>query len=375
VTLRISLGCALLAIFLGACHQTLWLDDRSPDASLSGTGGRSGNGGSGGSGVGPTDASSSDAHCSGYPPQQIFFTWDTPQVVIALDRSTAMNQPFPNTNDIQLSSALNALYADVQSYGPSPGGRDNHPTIQFAFLDFPYDPTDCASATGCCTSVVTPTMDYKGFDDVAYTCTTGPPSNACIQSDHRPIANALSRANGYFSAMSPAQHGNERFVLLVADGDPSGCSTSGANGDCMDAITQIGNLTSLGSGVTTEVLAIGSSLAPNCLSLLAGAQTMTPYTASNSTDLGVALQEILSPIAQVGCRLTLSSLPHSSQLAVVSGGKNVPEDNGDGGNGWITSSDGSRVFLHGALCQSFLRGNSGLQIYDGCAPSGRFPNP
>ena len=375
MTLRISFGCALLAILVGACQQTLRLDDRSPDASLSGTGGRSGNGGSGGSGIGPSDASSSDAHCSGYQPQQIFFTWDTPQVVIALDRSTTMNQPFPNTNDIQLNSALNALYADVQSFGPSAGGHDNHPTIQFAFLDFPYVPADCAAATGCCTSVVTPTMNYQAFDDVAYTCTSGPPSNACIQSDHRPIANALSRAYGYFSAMSPAQHGNERFVLLVADGDPIGCSPSGPNGDCTDAITQIGNLTSLGSGVTTEVLAIGGSTAPNCLSLLASAQTMTPYTASNSTDLGAALQKILNPIAQVGCRLTLTSLPQSKQLSVVYAGKSVPEDSGDGGNAWITSSDGSRVFLHGSLCQSFLGGNSsGLQIYDGCAPS-RFPNP
>ncbi len=365
MTRRISLGCALLAILPGACQQTLVLDDLSSDA---------GRGGTGGKGVGPIDASS-DARCSGYQPQQIFFTWDTPQVVIALDRSTTMNEPFPNTNDTQLSSALNALYADVQSYGPSAGGHDNHPTIQFAFLDFPYDQSDCTAATGCCTSVVTPTMNYQAFDDVAYTCTSGPPSNACIQSDHRPIANALSRANDYFSLMPAAPHSNERFVLLVADGDPSGCSSSGPNGDCMDAITQIGNLTSLGTGVATEVLALGGNSAPNCLSLLAGAQTMTPYTASDSTDLGVALQKILNPIAQVGCRLTLSSLPHSGQLALVSGGKNVPEDSGDGGNAWTTSSDGSRVFLHGALCQSFLEsGSSGLQLYDGCAPS-RFPNP
>jgi hypothetical protein len=366
VTRRIPLGCALLAILVGACQQTLVLDDLGPDGGRSGTGGV---------GVGPTDASS-DAHCSGYQPQQILFTWDTPQVVIALDRSTTMNEPFPNTNDIQLNSALNALYADVQSYGPSAGGHDNHPTIQFAFLDFPYDQSDCNAATGCCASSVTPTMNYQAFYDVAYTCTTGPPSNACVQSDHRPIANALARTNDdYFSLMPPAQHSNERFVLLVANGDPSGCSPSGPNGDCTDAITQIGNLTSLGTGVTTEVLAIGDNTAPTCLSLLASAQAMTPYTASNSNDLGVALKMILNPIAQVGCRLTLNNLPRSGQLAVVYDGRTVPEDSGDGGNAWTTSTDGSRVFLHGTLCQNFLESSSsGLQIYDGCAPS-RFPNP
>ena len=54
MTRRISLGCALLAILLGACQQTLMFEDLSADASRSSSGGTNGTGGSGGSK--PTDA-------------------------------------------------------------------------------------------------------------------------------------------------------------------------------------------------------------------------------------------------------------------------------------------------------------------------------
>jgi hypothetical protein len=82
---RISFACAFLAILLGACQQTLFLDDRSPDGGIPGTGGRSGSGGSGSGGSRPTDASV-DGNCGQGPP--IIATGDIPQVVVALDRSS-----------------------------------------------------------------------------------------------------------------------------------------------------------------------------------------------------------------------------------------------------------------------------------------------
>ncbi len=257
-------------------------------------------------------------------------------------------------------------------------GRDAKPPITFSYLDFPNSASDCIGAVGCCASVVTPTMNYQAFDDVAYTCTSGPPSNACIQSDHRPIANALSRANDYFSLMPAAPHSNERFVLLVADGDPSGCSSSGPNGDCMDAITQIGNLTSLGTGVATEVLALGGNSAPNCLTELANCkQTMTPrpttWCRCPTTSVS-PYKRSPAPIAQAACHLTLSTASISaSQLTVQFQGTPVMADFK---NGWSLDNGGGapRITLHGNACQNYILNYPfGLQISGGCASE--HPNP
>jgi hypothetical protein len=365
VTRRISLGCALLAILVGACQQTLVLDDLGPDGGRSGTGGV---------GVGPTDASSGDAHCSASQSvPMLSFTSDVPQVLVALDRSSWMNETFGTANESQLNAAINALTSLAQTYEPSSGGRKDSAIIEFAFLDFPEDPNYCTAPAGCCSGEVTPTTYYQMFGTAENTCNSpnSGGSPVCIQSKNRPIAAALSKAHDYFSGLGPATHNNERYVLLVTDGDPAGGCSTNAN-DCMAAIEQIGNLSDL--GVTTEVVAIGAG--GDCLTELVSPGGSAPYAAPTADMLFPALQKVTDSMAQADCRLTLSPAPRSGQLTVVYGGTIEPEDDTNNSDTWSYGNDNTRVILHGKLCDSFLQNSQsspfGLQIYDGCVSGQHF---
>jgi hypothetical protein len=352
VTGRISLGCALLAILLGACRPTLVLDDLAPDGGRSGTGGTR---------VGPSDASS-DGRC---PTNQsaLLYTADIPQVLIALDRSAAMSAPF-GTNETQFGAALNAIQSEVSSYSGAHNSRRN---IQFAFLDFPDLASDCNGASGCCPSDVI--MSYSDFEQANACNDSGP--NSCFQLPNRPTATALSKAYDYYDMYNGgSQRSNERYVLLVTDDDPQGsCPNNSAA--CSSALTQVNSLSSI--GVSTEVVAIGTG-AP-CLTELANEQGMFPspyYVASTPNDLPGAIDGVMQMVAQGSCRLTLSSAT-SGHLTVVFNNVIQPQDNGTTGNGWNYGGDNNtRVYLHGTLCQSFLQGTQGspfgLQIYDGCVP-------
>ena len=358
MTRRISLGCALLAILLAACRQTVVLDDLGPDAGQPGTGGISG-GGKGG--VGPSDAST-DGRCFGSG-QLLQYTSDQPQIVVALDRSTAMNETFGMNGQTPVMVALNAIDAELSKYD----GHNGRPSIQFYFLDFPDTAADCAGSMGCCPSDVTGNFD--NFEQEANAC-HAPGQNSCLQSTNRPTAAALSKAEDFFMFSDGPQHGNERYVLLITDDDPGGaCNTNDA---CSDALDAVKGLT--GIGVTTEVVDLGSD--GPCLNDLANAQGVfpSPYylTSTPPTDLPDTIDQIITTgISQDVCRLTLTAPPASGHLAVTYGGVSQPQDSGTTGNGW--NFDGNtRVFLHGSLCQNFLHSNTngmfGLVICDGCCP-------
>jgi hypothetical protein len=364
VTRRISLGCALLVILLGACRQTLVLDDLSADG---------GRGGTGGTSVGPTDGSSSDGHCSGVRTQPIPYTADQPQVLVALDRSSAMNAPFGQAPSPTISGfALNAILSAIDNYG---GTRDTRTEIQFAFLDFPDNGPDCNAAASCCSSDVT--TSYQAFATAADPCDGGGGPGSCYSSPDRPIAAALSRAHDYFMFNSGSQHSNERYVLLITAGDPE---TTCSPNECTAAITNTAALTSL--GVTTEVVQIGTG--PACLTLLANAQPISPspfYLASDQSGLATVINQIVQGVAQGACRLTLSQAPNSGQLVVYNNGVPVPPDSGTAGNGWTYGGDNNtpRVYLHGSLCTSFLQQNPNsaiaLTISDACSSGHLGGNP
>jgi hypothetical protein len=361
VTPRLSLGLALLGLLGGACQQTLVLDDSSPDS-----GRPSGTGGSGGKGVGTADASS-DGRCVGGQSLPLQFAADAPQLLVVLDRSSAMSASF-GTND-QLHAALSAIQAEVSRYS---GGHNGRASIQFTFIDFPDTATDCNAANGCCSS--DSTDSYADFQD-ASTCNGGGPMS-CLQSMDRPTAVALGKAYAYFAG-GGSQHSNDRYVMLVTDDDPQGPCPANDTA-CSDAIAAVGDLTDI--GVTTEVVAIGAG-AP-CLSELATAQSgvfpQPYYVAAAPTDLPNMIDDVAQTVADGGCHLTLTQ-PPAGQITVVFNGVIQPQDSGTTGNGWnYGGNNDTRVFLHGSLCQNFLQGNPnsafGLQIYAGCAPE-QLQNP
>jgi hypothetical protein len=362
-----SLGCALLAVALAACQQTVVLDDLPPDAGRTGTGGAGGNG-SGKGGSGPSDAST-DGRCFGNQ-QPLQYTPDQPQIVVALDRSTAMNETFGMNGQTPVMVALNAIDAELSNYD----GHNGRPSIQFYFLDFPDTAGDCTSAMGCCPSDVT--GSFNDFEQQANACHSPGPNN-CLQSTNRPTAAALSKAQSFFMFSDGPQHGNERYVLLITDDDPGGACAS-SNGACSDALDALKGLTAM--GVTTEVVDLGSD--GPCLNDLANAQGVfpSPYylTSTPPTDLPDLIDSITSDVAQDACRLTLASPPTSGSLAVTYGGVLQQQDSGTTGNGWHYDGKAS-VFLHGSLCQNFLHNSQGsfggLQLYDGCLADHLGGNP
>ena len=362
MTARISLGCALLAIVLGACRQTLLLDDLSPDA---------GRGGNGGSGIGPTDASSSDAHCSASQMLPIAFTPDVPQVIVALDRSqTTMEMPFGG-QDTQFSAAATYLSTEVSSYQANSGpGRDAKPPISFSYLDFPDNGADCNSSVGCCASDVTLTPTSGAFQTAAYYPCGG--SNACAPSNNRPIAAALISAYDAFSQSNGSQTG-QRFVLLVTGGPPSGqCWTLG---DCQSAINEVDYLKRL--EITTYIVGMGDQTNDSCLLAMANDEGSSQFYSAAMTpnDLVNALEAITGDIAEAACHLTLSTaITSSNQLTVQFQQMPVMPDFK---NGWSFDNGGAapRVTLHGNACQNFIQNYPfGLQISASCA-STHTPNP
>lgn len=347
---RSSLDCAFAFLLVGAsassCGQTVVLEDQIADGSSSRDGSSS-------------DGSSSDASCSGNPPP-LFFTQEIPEIVIALDRSSAMNDPFGG-DPSQLYSALNALRAEVLHFGAQTS--NGQPIIRFALLDFPDTAPYCNAALNCCSSDVTPIASDSAF--LAAAPPVCNPPNDCSQAPQRPTAYALSKAQTFLEIEQPT---GPRYVLLVTDGPPSGCSTPPKD-PCGDAITQVGLLSN--SGIKTIIVSIGDGSNTSCLLDLAnveGAQGAPFfYPASSPSDLTTALSTIVGTAAQGACRLDLTTMPLGpDQISVKFNTDTVQRDNN---NGWsLGGNGGSRVTLNGAACQKLIQdGTFGLTVSDGCS--------
>jgi len=352
---RISLDSALAFLLAGAsvwsCGQTVVLEDQIAD------GGTSSPKDGSSSDRSSSDSSSNDARCFGNPPP-LFFNQETPEMVIALDRSSAMSDPFGG-DPSQVYSALNALRPEVLRF--SAQAPNSQPLIRFAFVDFPDNAPNCNAAPNCCSSDVTPTTSDSAFEAAAV---CNPPRD-CSQAPQRPTAYALSRSQNFLQ-IEPQT--GQRFVLLVTDGPPSGCSTSGRD-PCGDAITQVGSLSN--SGIKTIIVSIGDGSNASCLLDLAsveGAQGAPFfYPASSPNDLTAALATIVSNVAQGACRLDLTTMPIApDQISVLFNGVLVPRDIN---NGWsLGGNGGSRLMLNGMACQELIQeGSFGIKISDGCS--------
>lgn len=334
----------LSAASLSGCAQNIVLEDQID-----------------GGGTSPAnDGSFGDGHCFGGLPLQ--FTPAAPEVVIALDRSTAMNEPFGN-DPSQLSSAIETLDAQVLRFTQT---QNSPPLIRFAFIDFPDTANDCNGTLGCCSNDVTPIASLAAFE--AATGGACSPANSCLASAQRPTANALSKAQAFLSNdPQPGQH----YVLLVTDGPPTGCNAMGM--DCTDA------LGALSKSVQTTIVSIGGDASPaGCLLNLASAEgAQGPpfyYAASTPNQLTMMIASITNLMAEDACRLDLSTPANApDQLSVVFQSTQstqstfVPRDVSHS-NGWDINGNGSRLTLYGPACTALVQNGAGsFQILDGCS--------
>ncbi len=270
------LASALTGIAAVGCQQTLVLDDLAPDAGPPGTGGTSG--------IGPSDASA-DGHCIGNQVRQINATPNTPEVVVALDRSSEMTETPFGQQDTEFTAAVSDLSAEVGHYARD-GQHSSRPAISFAYLEFPDSSNDCINP-GCCASAVAPTESSPDFSAAAMTCEG--PANSCGPSADRPIAGALISTYTHFqseSTSSGAQNAQRYVLLVTADAPGTNCPEN----DCLAAQNEISRLVN-DLNVWTVIVHVGTTAMSGCLQNLATTQPgppppITPGRASTTIHRG-----------------------------------------------------------------------------------------
>ncbi|HVT08242.1 MAG TPA: hypothetical protein VHO67_12360 [Polyangia bacterium] len=361
-------GAAAVALAAG-CEQTLHLYQAVPDAgsrgggagSVAAAGGTTGGAGAGGgrSGTGGmTDGGPPDGRCAG-PATPVAFTADPPQMLIALDRSTNMNQPFDNSstndNNTQFQAAAQTLSQAVGMYSaPAGGTKATRPTVNFSFLNFPETSSGCTAQTGCCTTDVSRIYGFQDFATDAFMCSQ--PTAACVSSDHRPMAAALTKADQWAAGLTGT---GGRYVVLVTDGPPSGNCVKMYD-DCTNAEQQAMTLAK-DTSHQPVVLRIGGSTGGDCLFYIAGGPNSPAYyQAPDYTSLSKAVTDIMTYAI---CEVTLTG-PVPGSLQVTVGGKSYSYD---ASAGWTLSSSGGRLRLHGAACDAYADGGK-LQVQSGCEP-------
>ena len=352
--MRRALALAAITLAFAACEQTVHLYG-SLD---SGTSAGSGKGGMGGSGAFGSDAGGTDQHCSGGQ-DLLTFMPDTPQVVVVLDRSSNMNQAFPNSNDTHLTAAMHALYSEVSLYAMP---KFNHPwTIHFSFVDFPDVGAGCIGTGECCAKDAN--VLSTGMFDMATMCESSP-SASCVASNKRPIQAALEKADQYLTSGGVS---GPRYVLLITDGDPQGGCTQDDCISAQSAVNALGN-----DHIALEVAAIGGAGTSSCLQDLAmtanGTLDSPSYAAaSDSNSLG---QIITEAVGATVCTGTLNNPPMSSsslQVSMMFGTSTTPYGYGPR-DGWTYDSNSGRLRLHGSLCDAYTANASGLIVTAGCRP-------
>jgi hypothetical protein len=363
---RWLLGVAVVALAAG-CEQTLHLYQTGADGGAAGSKGGAGGGATGGvAGSGPGGRSGTGGLIDGGAPDggcsrsnMVAFTAEPPQMLIALDRSTNMNQPL-DSNNTHFEAAAQALGQSVGFYSTVTSGHGPpHPTIMFSFLDFPDTDGGCSAQAGCCTTDVSRVTGFGDFAMDAYNCT--PTTPACLSSDHRPIAAALMKADQW--AASTTGSGG-RYVVLITDGPPSGNCVKMYD-DCTNAEQQAMNIMRDTNRQPT-VLRIGGSSGSDCLIYLAGGLNSPSYF--EGFDYGGVSKAVADIMSYAVCEVTLTPpLPASqtNQLQVNVGTKTYQYDPAN--TNWTYGPTSGRLRLHGAACDAYA-GTGDLHIFSGCEP-------
>ncbi len=353
-----SLALATAFLALTGCRQTLHLYEPAPDAGLAAAAGKGGTGGRGGSG-GRTDAGGApDGHCPGSSGPPVTFTPDMPAIVIALDRSTDMNQPF-DAGESQWQAAVQTLSSYVGLYSP---GKNSHPPILFSSLNFPNLDTGCSAQPGCCASPSTAVRGYSDFSNPAYDCPPGGGNSlSCLtSSDSRPIGAALTKAQQVLAGASVPS--NQRYVLLVTDGLPSGNCAKAPVDDCGWAGQMAYGIWS-DTGHFPFVIRLGQNVS-DCLGQVAGAGSSVLF-ASAYASLNAALDSVMASVLCSGTVSPVLSAEEANQVLQVTVAFHTSVAP-DPQTGWTYDPSNGRLHLHNASCTTYLQ-NGGLFVASACS--------
>lgn len=328
-------GLVVLASSLAACRQTVLIDQSGVDAS-------------GGIDAGQT-------FCSGLPAE---FLIQPPEVMVALDRSSTMNARFGDST--VLGTARDALDVYASRY---------QKVANFGYIEFPGGSSLCTGQAGCCASnPKPPNPNYVPFNMALHACDQNGLPSCATASYQRPTVPALTGCEVVFSSR-PDQ--TSRYVLLITNGMPD-CG-AGPNSGCNDAQTTVTDM-ARNYFVSTVVVAPGQldPTTTDCLEGMAinGGARNPPYLhpASNATDLGNTIGDVIRGFAMDACRLNLTTrIADSDRAAVTWKDAQIPRDRN---SGWELVDNGFTVILHSQWCDHLIEdGPAVFAVFPDCNPT------
>jgi hypothetical protein len=332
--------CLGLTLSLAACRQTVVLETWNSDA-----------------GGGVDSADSGAPACPGLPAD---FFIPSPEVFVALDRSSTMYAKFGESTPLAAARAALDMYA----------ARFQN-VVEFGYVEFPGTNSTTCTSNGqgaCCARTPSaPSLNYAKFDIALHLCDQNLSSSCAPAGYERPTTAALGGIDLLFSQPDSAS----RYVLLITNGQPD-CG-GGQGKDCMDAQGIVNDLSR--NFVTTFVLAPGQldPMTNDCLTGIAinGARN-PPYLrpASNPTELMNAISDLLHSIATDACVLepTTTRITDPDRVSLFWGGMPIPRDRN---NGWDLSGGGgfTTITLHGQACDQLIEsGPAELRLFTNCTP-------
>jgi len=325
-----------LALPLAACRQTVVFVQTGLDG---------GGGGGGGTGGG-------SSACSGPLTE---FHPESPEVIVALDRSTGMSTRFGDSTPLVAArEALDLFAARYQK------------VVRYGYVEFPGTSMLCSPQCGSCPGMVSaPNPNFEAFRVNLHAC-----DQSCSDAGNqslRPTAAALASCGYVFSRPTD---GSQRYVLLITNGRPD-CGT-GQNTGCTDAKNAVNALASNNANIRTLVVAPGQLDfdTMDCMQglALAGGASKSPYyfPASNPADLSAAIDDITRNIATDACRLDLPYSPVSDGATVLWKNTKILHDRNDG---WEWDNRGFEIILHGQWCDHLIADGPGdFAVYASCNP-------
>jgi hypothetical protein len=282
--------------------------------------------------------------------QNVRLEFETPEVVIALDRSFSMFQHGPNDK-----SWWQAAKQELSTYI-----RANEAAIMFGYEEFPSR-AQCDPGVGCCGSsvLVSPYLNSHWDIEKEWRCDATAGSSCYETSIDSPSGAALATIRDFFDQETDPVP--DRFVLLVTDGEPS----CGAGPDqCEMAQRQANKLFSMG-GAKTMVLGLGDGTRESmCLDAVAGmgqtGSTGTPsyVWAGDQTHLQDQLQKAMAPAEERACRFVIrADLKNRDKLTVLANFDPVPRDPAHK-EGWDFDPSGApELQIYGTVCTKLKTGD------------------
>jgi len=292
---------------------------------------------------GPADAASPrdtgpEARCSEFT-QNVRLDPQSPQVIIALDRSFSMFQH--RAGKTWWVWVKQALVSYMES---------NEGAVEFGYEEFPGRYTCDPSA--CCASrvLVQPFLNSRWQIEHQWKC-DGP---SCYETTlESPSGDALGRIRSFYDVQrDPA---TDRFVLLITDGEPS---CSGNTDECNDAGRQAARMFTQG-GVKTIVLPIGEEARTStCLDSVAvmGQTRQAGDTAfpsvTDPAQLGAQLEKAMAPVEERACRFLIrDNVKDRDKLVVTVNFNPLPRDPLHK-EGWdFDAGGGPEIQLFGSVCK------------------------